>query len=418
MEIDSLQDLICNLKESMADTYCKIDNTKAELTKYAKSAHQHAISDITNLSSTLSNKADKVNATSSKDGLMSASDKSKLDKLSQHPDSGVTAGTNYKDDQSPGFGASFNIPKLTFNKQGHITASANAKVTLPSLGNTSTTAAKGDHTHNQYLTSHQDISGKENISNKTSSWNSTTNHTRYPTEKLVKDELDKKLNKSTTVGLVKNDGSIDTKTYLTQHQSLTNYIQKSSTTGLIKNDGSIDTKTYLTQHQTIPTGNINTAGIVQLSNATNSSSQSTAATSKAVNDISTSLNNDINGKAASYSILVSNTDGATFETKKFNMPTTISGQKLYASVRKNNQIITNGVVLFIVNGIIYPRQIHYTDSSYYAILNINLPAGTYDVFVHYVGDGRYNSNDPKTGNVIANSYECYTYCMDYCMIVR
>lgn len=43
---------------------------------------------------------------------------------------------------------------------------------------------------------HQDISGKENISNKTSSWNATTNHTRYPTEKLVKDSLDLKANSS------------------------------------------------------------------------------------------------------------------------------------------------------------------------------------------------------------------------------
>ena len=39
--------------------------------------------------------------------------------------------------------------------------------------------------------------------------------------------------------------------YLTQHQSLANYIQKSSTSGLVKNDGTIDTNTYLTQHQDI-----------------------------------------------------------------------------------------------------------------------------------------------------------------------
>ena len=39
--------------------------------------------------------------------------------------------------------------------------------------------------------------------------------------------------------------------YLTQHQSLSDYIQKSKTAGLIKNDGTIDTNTYLTQHQDI-----------------------------------------------------------------------------------------------------------------------------------------------------------------------
>lgn len=39
--------------------------------------------------------------------------------------------------------------------------------------------------------------------------------------------------------------------FLTQHQSLANYIQKSNTNGLVKNDGTIDTNTYLTQHQDI-----------------------------------------------------------------------------------------------------------------------------------------------------------------------
>ena len=154
----------------MADTYCKINDTKAELTKYAKAAHTHSMNDITGLNNALSNKADKTTASSTKDGLMSFNDKKKLDGLSNytHPNSGVTAGTNYPDNQTTSFGGTFNIPKLTFNKYGHITASATSKVTLPSLGTTSTTAAKGDHTHSQYLTSHQDISGKENVSNKTS----------------------------------------------------------------------------------------------------------------------------------------------------------------------------------------------------------------------------------------------------------
>lgn len=45
---------------------------------------------------------------------------------------------------------------------------------------------------NIYLTQHQDISGKEDKSNKVSSWSATTNNTRYPTEKLVKTSLDGK----------------------------------------------------------------------------------------------------------------------------------------------------------------------------------------------------------------------------------
>ena len=47
-----------------------------------------------------------------------------------------------------------------------------------------------------FLTAHQDITGKEDKSNKANSWGSTPNDTRYPTEKLVKDSLDAKLNSS------------------------------------------------------------------------------------------------------------------------------------------------------------------------------------------------------------------------------
>lgn len=111
-----------------------------------------------------------------------------------------------------------------------------------------------------YITSHQDISGKEDSSNKVTTWSSTTNDTRYPSEKLVKDSLDGKISTSNVAGLVKNDGTIDTTTYLTEHQSLTNYIQKSNTDGLVKNDGTIDTNTYLTSHQDI-SGKVNSADL-------------------------------------------------------------------------------------------------------------------------------------------------------------
>lgn len=41
-----------------------------------------------------------------------------------------------------------------------------------------------------YLTQHQDISGKEDKSNKVTSWQSTPDDTHYPSEKLVKDSID------------------------------------------------------------------------------------------------------------------------------------------------------------------------------------------------------------------------------------
>lgn len=70
-----------------------------------------------------------------------------------------------------------------------------------------------------YLTA-TDIAGKEDASNKVDEWSSTTTDDHYPSEKLVKDSLDEKISKSQTAGLVKNDGTIDTTTYLSSHQSL------------------------------------------------------------------------------------------------------------------------------------------------------------------------------------------------------
>lgn len=107
------------------------------------------------------------------------------------------------------------------------------------------------------------------------SWSNTLSDDNVPSEKLVKNSLDaigggtvdsalssisenpvqnkviynalsSKISTSNTSGLVKNDGSIDTNTYLTSHQDISNYIQKSNTNGLIKNDGSVDTSSYIT----------------------------------------------------------------------------------------------------------------------------------------------------------------------------
>lgn len=49
------------------------------------------------------------------------------------------------------------------------------------------------------------------------------------------------IKKSTTVGLMRNDGTVDT----------TDYVSTSNTEGLIKNDGTIDTTSYLSAHQDI-----------------------------------------------------------------------------------------------------------------------------------------------------------------------
>ena len=123
----------------------------------------------------------------------------------------------------------------------------------------------------------------QSIANKVTSWSSTPSDDKYPSEKLVKNELDNKISKSDTVGLVTNNGTIDTNTYLTSasvsgkedvsnkitswstgtastekypaeslvKNALDNKISISNTVGLVKNDGTIDTNTYLTAHQSL-----------------------------------------------------------------------------------------------------------------------------------------------------------------------
>lgn len=80
------------------------------------------------------------------------------------------------------------------------------------------------HTHSQYLTQHQDISGKADKVTSATNGNFAA--------------LDSNGN-LTDSGHKHSD-------YLTSHQDLSNYVQKSNTTGLLKNDGSVDTNTYLT----------------------------------------------------------------------------------------------------------------------------------------------------------------------------
>ena len=65
-----------------------------------------------------------------------------------------------------------------------------------------------------YITSSA-LSGYQTTSNLVTSFSSTTSDSKYPSEKLVKTELDKKIATSSTTGLVKNDGSIDTSSYIT-----------------------------------------------------------------------------------------------------------------------------------------------------------------------------------------------------------
>jgi len=64
------------------------------------------------------------------------------------------------------------------------------------------------------LKSALDLSDKEDKSNKVTSWSNTVNNTRYPSEKLVKDSLDTKVDKVEGKGLSTNDYTTDEKNKL------------------------------------------------------------------------------------------------------------------------------------------------------------------------------------------------------------
>lgn len=124
-----------------------------------------------------------------------------------------------------------------------------------------------------FITSHQDISGKlDKI------------QTSYKGKNVVVD--------SSTGNITFEDKDNHTHSqYLTSHQSLTNYIQKSNTQGLVKNDGTIDTSTYLTSHQSL-TGYLKTTDVVD--NLT-STSTTTPLSAKQGKELATMI-----GQAISY----------------------------------------------------------------------------------------------------------------------
>lgn len=113
----------------------------------------------------------------SKNVVTDANGKLTTENKYSHPNSGVTAGSNYNGNQTPSFDSTFSIPKLTFDAQGHITASANSTVKIPALpiaststagiikiGTGSTNASAGNHTHTNLDIVRQLVSG-DNLNN-------------------------------------------------------------------------------------------------------------------------------------------------------------------------------------------------------------------------------------------------------------
>ena len=168
-------------------------------------------------------------------GLMTSTDKTKLNTLDLHPNN------------LPAY--SLGLYKITTNTNGHITsATAVTKNDILALG-ISGEGSDGetylditdyywDNINEEIVLIYNPSSGSNNSGSGTntsitidSSW--IINSSNPVESKVIKTALDNKIDKSNTAGLMKNDGTVDTNTYLTSHQSLSNYYTKAEIDALI-----------------------------------------------------------------------------------------------------------------------------------------------------------------------------------------
>jgi len=139
------------------------------------------------------------------------------------------------------------------NKNKNVVTDANGNIVVEDKPAIPTKTSQLTNDSN-FLTSHQDISGKENTSNKVTSISSSSTDTQYPSAKLLYDQLQLKQNSASLAAVatsgdyndLDNQPSIPSK--VTDLSDESNYIKKSSSSaGLLKPNGTVDNNTYLTQ---------------------------------------------------------------------------------------------------------------------------------------------------------------------------
>ena len=130
----------------------------------------------------------------------------------------------------------------TTNVSATTTGSGNA-VTAVTASGSAITVTKGA----TFLTAHQDISGKEDKSNKVTSWSATTTDTHYPSEKLVKSALDGKAASSHThtKAQITDFPSLATVATSGSYADLSNTPTIPSKTSQLTNDSGFITGSYL-----------------------------------------------------------------------------------------------------------------------------------------------------------------------------
>lgn len=171
------------------DRYYTESETDTLLDGKASSSHSHSKSDITDFPSIPSASSTTPSADTTNGSVGTGTTYARSNHT--HPKSSLYAEASHNHTIS-------NVTDLQSSLDGKASTSHNH--TKSDITDFPTIPSKTSDLTNDsgFLTSHQDISGKEDNSNKVSNWSSTTNNTRYPSEKLVKDSLDGKANSSHT----------------------------------------------------------------------------------------------------------------------------------------------------------------------------------------------------------------------------
>ena len=206
------------------------------------------------------------------------------------------------------------------------------------------------------------IQGGSNVDVVTS-WEQTLSDSKVPSEKLTKNSLDDKISKSTTTGLVKNDGTIDTTSYSTFDGNYTNLTNKPTIPSASSTVPSADTTSgsygsgtsYARSNHTHPKSSLyaESSHTHTKSQITDFPSLSTVATSGSYSDLSNkpsipSSSSDLSDgsslvKTSSTSGLLKN-DGSV-DTNSYLTSSSISGMLTTSDVANNLTTTTSGKVL-------------------------------------------------------------------------
>ena len=411
MEIDSLDDLICNLKQNLSDTYCTIEATKTALQDYAKKIHTHAIADITNLSTILSNKADKINANQNTDGLMSAADKKKLDGIATgatkyvHPSQTARTGKPTSN-LTPNFGDTITISQIISDSTGHVTNANDRKITIPNATVNNTTNGlmiasdkvkldniannANNYTHPTYTNRNNGlykitVDGTGHVSTVQSVSKSDITALGIPAQDTTYNDATTSTHGLMSVADKKKIDSIANNANNYTHPSYT-----SKTNGLYKI--TVDNSGHVNGTQNVTKADITALGIpsqdTTYSNATTTTNGLMSAEDKQKLSVQ-----------SSFKIILS-TDYSTAPNNVANEMTITKPGRIYSAVLKDGATLVDKTISFIINGVTYNR-ISSESQMGYAALNISesLPKGDYNVIAIYRENGWVAAIDIKALHV-------------------